>query len=48
MRSMAVAERKILNVMEVRCLRNMCEITCMDEVRNEEVCRTGGMREFAG
>ena len=43
--SIAVAEKKRLNVMEMRCLRNMCRVTCMkkEEVRK----RTGVMRDFA-
>ena len=28
--SMAVAEKKKLNVMEMRCLKSMCGVTCMD------------------
>ena len=35
--SMGVAEKKSLNVMEIRCLRSMCEVMCMNEVRSEEV-----------
>ena len=33
--SMAVAEKMILNVIEMRCLRSMCGVTLMDQVRNE-------------
>ena len=33
--SMAVADKKRLNVMEMRDLRSMCGVTCMDRVRNE-------------
>ena len=43
---MAVAEKKKLNVMEMRCLKNMSELTHMDQVRNEVVRRsTGIMRD---
>ncbi len=43
--NMGAAERKRLNVMEMRCLRNMCGVTRMDWVRNEEVRRrTGGCK----
>ncbi len=45
---MRAAERRRLNVMEMRCLRNMCRVTCMDRVRNDEVQRrTGVVRELA-
>ncbi len=37
--NMGEAERKRLNVMEMRCLRSMCGVTRMDLVRNEEVRR---------
>ncbi len=37
--NMGAAERKRLNVMEMRCLRNMCGVTRMERVRNEEVRR---------
>ena len=33
--SIAVAEKKRLNVMEMRCLMSMCGVTCMNQVRNE-------------
>ncbi len=33
-RNMGAAERKRLNVMEMRCLRNVCGVTHMDHVRN--------------
>ena len=42
--SMAVAEKKRLNVMMMRCLRNICGVTCMEQVRNEVWRRTGVMR----
>ena len=35
--SMALAEKKWLNVMEIRCPRVMCGLTHKDQVRNEEV-----------
>ncbi len=46
--NMGAAGRKRLNVMEMRCLRNMCGVTRMDRVRNEEVRRrTGVVKELA-
>jgi len=33
--------------MEIRCLKSMCGVTLMDRVRNEEVQRTGVVRELA-
>ncbi len=42
--SMGAAERKRLNVMEMRCLRSMCGVTRMDWVRNEEVQRRTGCK----
>ena len=41
-------ERKRLNVMEMKCLRNMCGVTCRDTVRNEEVRRRVGMDRSLG
>jgi len=42
------AERRRLNVMEMRCLRSMCGVTRIDRVRNEEMRRrTGVVRELA-
>ncbi len=35
--NMGAAERRRLNVMEMRCLRSMCRVTRMDRVRNDEV-----------
>ena len=47
--NMAVAEKKRLDVMQMRCLRSMCGVTHMDQVRNEEVQRrTGVMIELVG
>ncbi len=41
-------ERNRLDVMEMRCLRSMCGVTRMDQVRNEEVRRrTGIVKELA-
>ena len=45
--SMTVAEKR-LNVMEMRCLRSMYEVSCIDQVRNEEMQRrTGVTRKLA-
>ena len=45
---MRLAERKRLNVLEMRCLRSMCGVTRLDRIRNEEVRRrTGVVRELA-
>ncbi len=45
---MGVTEKRRLNVMEMMCLRSMCEVTLMDRVRNEEVRRrSGDARELA-
>ncbi len=46
--NMGAAERKRLNVMEMRCLRSMCRVTRMDQMRNEEVRRrTSVVEELA-
>ncbi len=46
--NMGAAERKRLNVMEMRYLRSMCGVTLMDQVRNDEVQRrTGVVKELA-
>ena len=46
--NMGVAERKGLNVMEMRCLRSMCGVTRYDRVRNEDVRRrTGVVQELS-
>ncbi len=47
-RNMGAAERKRLNVMEMRCLRSMCGVTRMDRVRNEEVRRRAGVVKRVG
>ena len=42
---MAVSKKKRLNLMEMRCLKSMCRVKCMNQVRNKEVQRrTGVMR----
>ena len=46
---MGVAERKILNVMEMRYLRSMHKVTGINQVRNEEVQRKANVTtELAG
>ncbi len=46
--NMGAAERKRLNVMEIRRLRSMCGVTRMDRVKNEEVRRrTRVVKELA-
>ena len=35
--SMAVAEKKRLNVMEIRCMRSMCGVMHMNQVISEEI-----------
>ena len=44
--SMAVTKKKSLNVMEMRCMGNICGLICMDQVRNEVQRRTGTLREL--
>ena len=47
--SMSVADKKRVNVAEMKCLRGMCGVTRMDRIRNEEVRRrTGVEKELAG
>ena len=47
--NMSVKDRRRLNVVEMRCLRNMCGVTRRDRIRNEEIRRrTGVMRDLAG
>jgi hypothetical protein len=44
-----VAERRQLNVLEMKCLRSMAGVTLWDRRRNEEVRRTTGVvKELAG
>ena len=46
--SMRIDERKKVNVLEMKCLRNLVRVSRMDRVRNEEVCsRSGIERELA-
>ena len=45
---MRSAERRKVNVLEMKCLRNLVGVTCINRVRNEEVCRRAGIeRELA-
>ena len=47
--SMGTAEKRRLNVLEMRCLRSMCGVTRRDRIRNEEIRRrTGVPRGLAG
>ena len=45
---MEVAEKKRLNVMEMKCLRSVCGVTRMNRVRNEVRRRTGVTKELGG
>ena len=40
---MRSAERRQVNVLEMKCLRNLVRVSGMDRVRNEEVCRRAGI-----
>ena len=45
---MRIAERKNVNVLEMKCLRSLVEVSRMDRVRNEEVRRRARIEsEFA-
>ena len=45
---MRSAERRKVNVLEMKCLRSLVEVSWMDRVRNEEVHRRAGIeRELA-
>ena len=45
---MRSAERRKVNVLEMKCLRSLVGVSRMDKVRNEEVRRRAGIeREFA-
>ena len=45
---MRSAERRKVNVLETKCLRNLVGVSRMDRVRNEEVRRRAGIeRELA-
>ena len=37
------AERRKVNVLETKCLRNLVGVSRMDRVRNDVVCRTAGI-----
>ena len=46
---MGSAERRKVNVLEMKCLRSLVGVSRMDRVRNEEVRRKAGIeRELAG
>ncbi len=46
--NMRAAERRRLNVMEMRCLRSMCGVTRMNRMRNDEAGRRiGVVKELA-
>ena len=40
---MSSAERRKVNVLEMKCLRNLVGVSRMDRVRNEEVPRRAGI-----
>ena len=40
---MRSAERKKVNILEMKCLRSLVEVSQMDRVRNEEVRRRAGI-----
>ena len=45
---MRSAERLKMNVLEMKCLKNLVKATKMDRVRNAEVCKKSGIeRELA-
>ena len=45
---MISAERRKVNVLEMKCLRSLVGVSRIDRVRNEEVCRGAGIeRELA-
>ena len=45
---MRSAERRKMNVIEMKCLRSLVEVSRMDRVRNKEVSRRAGIeRELA-
>ena len=41
---MRSAERKKVNVLEMKCLRSLVRVSRMDRVRNEEVRRRAGIK----
>ena len=47
-RGMRSAERRKVNVLEMKCLRSLVGVSRMDRIRNEEVRRRAGIeRELA-
>ena len=40
---MRTAERRKVNVLEMKCLRRLVRVSRMDRVINEEVCRRAGI-----
>ena len=40
---MRAADKKCLDVMEMKCLRSMCGVTRWDRLRNEEIRRRSGV-----
>ena len=40
---MRSAERRKVNVLELKCLRSLVGVSRMDKVRKEEVCRRFGI-----
>ena len=44
--SMTVAEKKRLNVMEMKCLKSMCGIMHMDRVKNKELQKRTGVTSW--
>ena len=40
---MRSAERRKVNVLEMKCLRSLVGVSRLDRVRNEEVCRRDGI-----
>ena len=42
---MRSAERKKVNVLEMKCLRSLVGVSRMDRVRNEEMCRRAGIEK---
>ena len=42
---MRSAERRKVNLLEMKCLRSLVGVSLMDRVRNEEVCRRAGLEK---
>ena len=40
---MRSAERRKVNILEMKCLRSLVRVSQMDKIRNEEVCRRAGI-----